>query len=280
MVDYHGRFVWYELTTTDVEAAKTFYADVVGWGAQDASTPDLAYTLFTVGGVPVSGLMGLTEDAKKAGARPRWTGYVGVDDVDAAADRIKQLGGTVLIPPTDIPNVSRYAVVTDPQMAALALVRWYNRGPEKPSAPGKPGRVGWHELFAGNWEKAFAFYRAAFDWQKADADYGPMGTYQMFSTGGRTIGGMFTKPAEASIPFWLYYFDIGDIDAAAGRVKTGGGQILEDPLEVPGGWIVRCIDPQDAMFALMGKRSSKAVGYFARGAPRDPSDPRSRRWNW
>jgi uncharacterized protein len=276
----HGRFVWYELTTTDVEAAKAFYADVIGWGAQDASTPDLAYTLFTVGGVPVSGLMGLAEDAKKAGARPRWTGYVGVDDVDATADRIRQLGGTVLIPPTDIPNVSRYSVVTDPQMAALALVRWHNRGPEKPSTPGEPGRVGWHELFAGNWEQAFAFYRAAFDWQKADTDYGPMGAYQMFSTGGQTIGGMFTKPPEASVPFWLYYFDIGDIDAAAGRVRTGGGQILEDPLEVPGGWIVRCIDPQHAMFALMGKRSSKAVGYFARSTPRDPSDPRSRRWNW
>src|SRR5271165_7586193 len=91
MADSHGHFVWYELTTTDMTAAKTFYAEVVGWGTQDASMPGVAYTLFTAGGSAVSGLMGLPEDARKSGFRPGWLGYVGVNDVDAAADRIKQL---------------------------------------------------------------------------------------------------------------------------------------------------------------------------------------------
>jgi predicted enzyme related to lactoylglutathione lyase len=59
-----------------------------------------------------------------------------------------------------------------------------------------------------------------------------MGAYQLFSAGGQTIGGMFSKPSTVPIPFWLYYFNIGDIDAAAKRVKAGGGQILEGPLEV------------------------------------------------
>ena len=89
MVSSHGCFVWYELTTTDAEAAKAFYADVVGWGLRDASMPGAAYTLFTAGEDPVAGLTGLPAEARKMGAQPRWMGYVGVDDVDAATDRLK-----------------------------------------------------------------------------------------------------------------------------------------------------------------------------------------------
>jgi predicted enzyme related to lactoylglutathione lyase len=97
----------------------------------------------------------------------------------------------------------------------------------------------------------------------------------MFSAGGETIGGMFTKPPTVADPFWLYYFNVGDVDAAAGRVKARGGEILEGPIEVPGGgWVVRCADPQGAMFALRGKRSDKAIGYFEPAAARDPSATR------
>ena len=103
----HGRFLWYELMTTGIEGAKVFYANVVGWGTRDASMPGLAYSLFTVGDAPVAGLMNLPEDARRTGATPHWIGYVGVDDVDAAVDRIKQLGGAVHVPPTDVPNIIR-----------------------------------------------------------------------------------------------------------------------------------------------------------------------------
>lgn len=265
MVDSHGRFLWYELMTTDIEAAKTFYTKVVGWGTRDASMTGMAYILFTVGEASVSGLMTLSEDAKKMGARPRWIGYVGVNDVDAAADRLKQLGGALHVPPTDVPNVGRFSVVTDPQMATLALFKWLKPGQEQPAALGTRGRVGWHELFTTNCEKALAFYGELFGWQKGVADIGALGTYQLFSTGGQTIGGIFTKPPTVPVPFWLYYFNIGDIDAAAKRVQAGGGQILNGPIEVPdGSWIVHCTDPQDAMFALVGKRSYNAIGFLER----------------
>jgi predicted enzyme related to lactoylglutathione lyase len=87
---------------------------------------------------------------------------------------------------------------------------------------------------------------------------------------------MFTKPATVPAPFWLYYFNVGDIDAAMRRVRAGDGEILDGPIEVPGDrWIVRCTDPQGAMFALVGKRSHHGVGYFERVPPRDPQ-PRPR----
>ena len=263
MVDCQGRFVWYELITTDTEAAQSFYADVVGWDMGQVSMPGTTYTLFSVGDTPVGGLMELPNDARDMGTKPHWIGYLGVDDVDATNDRIVQLGGAVHVPPTDIPNVGRFSIVADPQMATLALMEWLQPGQERHVEPDTLGRVGWHELLAVDWKKAFAFYGELFGWQKAEAFVGARGTYQRFSAGGQTIGGMVTKPPQMPLPFWLYYFKIGDIDGAAKRVKIGGGQIINGPVEVPGGsWIIHCTDPQGAMFALVGTRSPKAMGFF------------------
>jgi hypothetical protein len=252
-----GGFVWYELTTTDMPAAKAFYGKVAGWGTQDMPMPGMTYTMFLAGEQAMGGLLDLPEEARKAGTPPNWMGYVEVDDVDAKVEQAKRLGGAVHVPPTDIPEVGRFAVIADPQTAVIALFKPRPR-PDAPPvpAPGTPGRVGWHELLAVDWQKALAFYSEIFGWQKADAvNMGEMGTYQLFSTGGQVIGGMFTKPPSVPVPFWLYYVNVGDIDAAAGRVKDGGGKILNGPMEVPGGdWIIQASDPQGAMFALVGKR--------------------------
>ena len=158
MVGHHGCFVWYELLTTDIAAARAFYGSVVGWGEQDASTPEFAYTLFTAGPAPVGGLMNLPPDALKRGAMPRWVGYVAVDDVNQTADQIRHLGGTVYVPPTDS-NIGRISVVADPQTATLALVEGLKPGPRQPAERSAPGQVGWHELLAADWKTAFAFYR-------------------------------------------------------------------------------------------------------------------------
>lgn len=263
MVDHRGRFIWYELITTDLAGAKAFYEAVVGWSAQDASTSDLAYALFTSEGVPVGGLMDLPEEARKMGATPRWMGYVGVDDVDSIADRIKRLGGAVYVPPTNS-NIGRISVVADPQMATLGLVHGLKPGQLQPAALGELGRVGWHELLAADKEKAFAFYRELFGWQKEDAETGPANSYQLFSAGGQTIGGMRAKNWKQPIPFWLYYFDVDDIDAAIELVKVKGGQISEGPHKLlDGSGIVRCTDPQGAGFALQGKRSQDGIGRAA-----------------
>ena len=200
--------------------------------------PASAYILFGDGKAAISALTPLPDDARQMGAKPSWVGYVGVDDVDATAAAVTRLGGAVHVPPTDASDISRFSVFTDPQTARLALFKWRNPGQQPPAAPDAPGRVGWHELLAADWEQAWAFYGELFGWQKADAEISETGTYQLFSAGGQMIGGMFTKPATIPAPFWLYYFNIGDIDATAQRVKAGGGQILEGPIETAGGsWI-------------------------------------------
>ena len=96
MGDSHGRFVWYELMTTDLEAANAFYGEVLGWRTRGASMPGSRYTLFTAGDVSAAGLIDLPQDAQMHGAAPQWVGYVSVDDVDAAAHHVKELDGTAV----------------------------------------------------------------------------------------------------------------------------------------------------------------------------------------
>ena len=254
MTDYQGRFVWYELTTTDQEAAKSFYGTVAGWEAQPS--PMAGYTLFTAGGTPVAGLMDQPEECRRLDVPPAWTGYVAVEDVDAVTERAAGLGGAVQIPPTDIPEIGRFSVITDPQGAWFALFRAAKPEQARPHQPDQPGNVVWHELLAADREAAFAFYAALFGWEKAEAlDMGELGTYQIFSAGGQNIGGMFTKPPAIPVPHWLFYLNAGDIDAAIGRVTAAGGRVLNGPMAIPGGaWVIQGQDPQGAGFALFGTR--------------------------
>jgi len=253
-----GRFVWYELMTTDTKAAETFYRNAVGWSAADSGMPGMSYTLFSFGETPVAGLMALPKEACDSGARPGWLGYVAVDDVDANAAKVKDRGGSIQRPPSDIPGVGRFAIVADPQGAVFALFNAAEDCEEARPAQEGIGHGGWSELMAAEWESAFGFYADLFGWEKGEAvDIGPMGVYQVFTQNGQQIGGMMTKPEALPLPApcWLYYFIVDGIDAAIARVKAGGSRILNGPMEVPGGgWIVQCVDPQGAMFALYSQQ--------------------------
>lgn len=251
----HGKFVWYELMTTDTKAAEEFYDDVVGWTSEDSGMPGAGYTLFkTDGDVRVAGLMTMPEGALKMNAPPAWLGYIGVDDVDASAKQLKELGGTVHREPDDIPNIGRFAIVTDPHGAVFALFKGNGEMPEL--AQNANGNVGWHELMAGDLAVEFPFYQKMFGWGKDEAmDMGEMGVYQIFSHGGAQIGGMMTKPAEIPSPYWGYYFNVAALDAAVERATSRGAKIIMGPMEVPGGaWVINGVDPQGAHFSLVSPK--------------------------
>ena len=246
LADRHGHFVWYELLTTDMEAAQAFYGKVVGWGARDASNPGLPYTILTAGSIDVAGLMSLPEEGRRKGATPRWVGYVAVDDIDATAERIKRLGGAIYVPPT-VSNIGRISIVADPQTATLALVEGEKPVRNKPPAADQAGQIGWRELFADDHEKAFAFYREIFDWQKVVPRAGSIERYQPFGAGGQTIGGMFTKLPRTPVPYWLYYVEVDDLPAALDRVEAAGGRLFEGPFELLDDMsIARCVSRKKA----------------------------------
>jgi uncharacterized protein len=251
-----SKFVWYELMTTDTAAASAFYSKVIGWSAKDAGMPGMTYTIFSAGDASVGGMMDLPDMVRQSGGGPSWIGYVGVDDVDASAAAVTKTGGAVYRQPDDIPGVGRFAIIADPQGAVLALFKAAG-GMSRPDAADGPGHGRWHELHTQDNTAAFAFYSKLFGWKKGDAlDMGPIGVYQLFNAGDEGLGGMMNNvPPAPPMPYWLYYFSVDSIEAAKKRVGAAGGEVLNGPHEVPGGaWIIQCLDPQGAMFALVGPR--------------------------
>jgi uncharacterized protein len=118
----HGAFCWNELATTDAGAAKKFYTELLGWELKESQDAGMAYTEIVVGGQQHVG--GIYQMTAEDGNRPsHWMAYVAVDDVDASARRVDELGGKVCVPPTDIPNVGRFCVINDPAGATLSLVK-------------------------------------------------------------------------------------------------------------------------------------------------------------
>jgi predicted enzyme related to lactoylglutathione lyase len=258
MTSDQGRFIWYELMTPDVPAAKRFYSEVVGWTAQDMPMPDMTYTLFNVDGQGVAGAMDLTAEHKAQGIPPNWTAYVHVDDCDAACTKAKSLGGSVMRDPFDIPGVGRLAIVADPHRAVIAIMTPAPSSDTRPQvARGTPGHGGWHELMAGDAKTDIPFYQSLFGWTETGKhEMGPMGVYHLFGNADGQVGGMMTKPAQIPQPCWNYYFEVADINAAAERVKSAGGTVLMGPMEVPdGSWIVQATDPQGAHFALVKSKT-------------------------
>ena len=247
-----GRFLWCELMADDAEAAKGFYSRVTGWQTQPFEGGPVPYWIWMAGEMPAGGLMELPEDARSRGAPPHWMSYIYSDDIDGVCEKAKSLGGEIIFPPADIPTVGRLAVLHDPEGAVFGIMHPLDPpGPQPEKTPN--GHMAWAELAISDPEAAFSFYSALFGWQETDSmDMGDAGIYQMFGpSAGVTVGGLYTKPAEMPASCWLYYFTVADLDEAVGTVKSLGGQVLNGPMEVPGGErVAQCLDPQGAGFAL------------------------------
>ena len=215
-----------------------------------SSGPAAQYTIFKADGIPVGGML------EMQGMPPIWLGYVAVEDVDAYAKKVEAAGGQVHKAPQDIPNVGRFAVVADPQGAMFVLFKGsLDEAPPRPE-PMAPGSLGWTELHAADAATVFPFYETLFGWVKHDAMPMPEGgVYQTFG-GAQAFGGVFSHQTPAPGPYWLYYFGVEDIEAAMARVTAGGGRILMEPMEVPGGaFVLNAMDPQGGLFALLGPKA-------------------------
>lgn len=253
-----GRFVWYELLTSDPKAAMAFYPDVTGWKTQHWEEGN--YTMWVGSQGPLGGVTQLPDAARQGsaaqGAVPYWQANVEVDNVDETSALVVKLGGKV-IHTEDVPTVGRFAVIADPQGAVLAV--FTPSGAMESHDSAKPGEFSWHELYTSNHEAAFEFYHQIVGWERLDEfDMGPMGKYLLWGRNGVQLGGMMTlhgmkTPDGRSVPpSWLYYVTTSDLDAALDRAKARGAVVLNGPMPVPGGQrIVQLFDPQGAAFALV-----------------------------
>ncbi|MBU1319610.1 MAG: VOC family protein [candidate division Zixibacteria bacterium] len=120
-----GTFCWNELTTKDAKASKSFFTQLLGWDTKESEFDDMKYTEFQVDGKSVAGMLQMTEEWGDAPSH--WMGYITVVDVDGVAAKVESLGGKVCVPPTDIPNIGRFAVINDPAGATVSLITLASR---------------------------------------------------------------------------------------------------------------------------------------------------------
>jgi predicted enzyme related to lactoylglutathione lyase len=249
MTELQGTPCWYELTTKDLDAAEAFYGKVIGWDISDSGMEGMDYRLAKAGGSMVAGLMAMPE------APTFWLLYFAVDDCDATARAAEAEGATVHRPPTDIPGVGRFAILTDPQNASFAILQPLPGSEGGAFDQAKLGHGNWHELYATDPEAALAFYGKLFGWTESRRmDMGEMGFYHLIAHNGTEIGGVF-DPGPGAPPHWLPYFGVDGAESALARITGGGGTLRNGPMEVPGGaWIVQAADPQGAGFAVVGPK--------------------------
>jgi len=254
MFNPKGKFGWYELMTSDTKAAGKFYSDVVGWTTQEMTGAEgPPYTTFNLGNVGMAGMLNIP-------GHTAWIGYISVDDVDAHIGKIVEAGGKLWKPATDIPGMLRFAVMSDPQGAAIVVFTPNPAmpSPQRPTAPAS-GTIGWHELCTTDLEGGFSFYNKLFGWTKvSDMDMGPMGLYRIFDEGDHKemgSGGMMIKAPQMPVSSWNFYFHVDSIKAAVKRVESGGGKVINGPMQVPGGgWIIQGQDPLGAVFSLVSNQ--------------------------
>jgi uncharacterized protein len=241
-----GRFVWHELLTNDTAGAAAFYPKVLPWRTAPSSMP--GYTIWMAGQTQIGGLMALPSEA--GSTPPHWLVYVGTPNVDSTCSQAQGLGARIVKPSADIPNVGRFAVLSDPQGATFAV--FTPGGGPPPGTPPVQGGFSWHELATTDVAAALRFYGQLFGWTKGPGhDMGAVGIYQLFEHGGTQAGGICNVQGPSTAPSWLSYVHVADSGRAVAAAKAGGGRLLHGPMEVPGGsWIAMMMDPQGGAFAV------------------------------
>lgn len=248
-----GRLLWTDLMVADVEAATRFYPAVTGWTltpwAMGEGVPP--YTMWTAGTMPVGGVMGLSEGEAAGGTPARWLAYLGTPDVDATYREALALGARTIVPPRDIPTVGRFAILADPQSAGFAVFQ-PSTAPTPRGRPLVDGEFSWFELGTTDTDAALAFYTRLFGWARTESmAMGPGQVYQMFGSEGTSVGAIHPADLGGAEPHWLLYVRVAALAPALDAVRRGGGRVLMEPHEIPGGDVIaRCVDPHGAEFAL------------------------------
>jgi uncharacterized protein len=244
-----GTFSWTDLSTPDPAAAAAFYGALLGWeGEEVPAGPDATYWMMRVGGRDVAGMSAMREDQLAAGAPPAWLSYVTVGDADATAGRATELGGTLILPPFDVLDAGRMALVRDAQGAIFAL--WQPRAHIGAGLVNDPGAMVLNQLTTSDPEAAAGFYSDLFGWRITQVTTEPQ-AYWGIENGGSLNGGLMAlPPGTESPPYWLVYFTAADLDVAAEVIAREGGAVVTPPMAIQSGRILVSRDPQGAYFAL------------------------------
>jgi uncharacterized protein len=239
-----GMVVWRELMTGDVESARRFYGELLGWSWKgEEMGPGKVYWLASLGEQQVCGMMQKPPDVPMPSA---WSSYVLVDDVDAAAQRCKSAGGQVRYGPEDIPNIGRFAVIADPWGA---IIQPFRPSPREETPPPRPavGAFCWETLVTPDPTAAIAFYGKVIGFGTAPS---PSGEGKVFTAGDAPVADLQTaRPGGPS--YWSTYVMVKDAEASRDRAARLGGKVIVPRIDVPKVGIVAVVaDPSGAALGL------------------------------
>lgn len=247
-----GMFCWNELATRDSKLSSKFYCELFGWCTEEDSCGDMPYTLFKKDGHPVGGMMEMGDNYPEE-TPSHWGSYVAVDDVDAMATRVTELGGTLCCGPQDAGDEGRFAVLTDPTGAVLSIFK----GGDGMNPCGQ-GAFCWNELFTTDMDSAGDFYANLFGWT-AEASEISSEPYTVFKNGEEWAGGMMKMHWEGN-PSWLGYVSVENVDLTASKAIELGATLCVEPADIPGiGRFSVLTDPAGATVAVF-KASSECCG--------------------
>jgi uncharacterized protein len=252
-IDQHpaGAFCWIELATSDQNAAKNFYGALFGWKADDSPMgPGEFYTIFRLEGKDAAAGYTLRPDQKSQGVPPHWMPYITVENADQAADKAKQLGGTVIMPAFDVMEAGRMAVIQDPTGAYFCV--WQAGKNIGIGIAGVHGTLCWADLSTPDVKRASEFYSKLFGWQIMPGENDKSG-YLHIKNGEQFIGGI--PPAEhrqqGVPPHWLAYFWVDDVAVSTAKAKSLGANVYMGPMKIENvGDMSVIADPQGAVFAI------------------------------
>jgi predicted enzyme related to lactoylglutathione lyase len=235
-------FCWYELRTTDTDAAEAFYAYALGLQLRQADGASSANA-----GEQAVGLSRLPDRAAANGAPAHWLGHIATGDVETYVRRLVALGAQPLGPVQNAINGSAFAIMRDPFGAVLAVS----------SRTDRPARaaVEWHQLHTTDRDRAWATYAELFGWTPRDRlELGAeLGSQQSFAwtPSGPPVGGISdTARAPHVHTHWLFCFGVSDLEAALAKIRAHGGDALTPVVLPSGDRVVACHDPQRAIFGL------------------------------
>ena len=244
----NGRFVWRDLQTSDIAAAKTFYGELLGWTFEEVDMGGMTYTMF---GFPSDNFGGMMPLDASSDAPSHWSSYLTVDDVDAALKNAERLGATVSFGPHDIPDVGRFTGIGDPQGAAVNLFTPLSSEDTDPPMTPPAGGVSWNELLTDDPAAAIEFYGQIVDWTTEKSTMSHDMDYWVAKQGKSMRASIMMKPPIMPVSAWLIYFAVSNIDDAVARVKALGGMAYGVTTVEGVGTFTYASDPAGAPFGLI-----------------------------
>jgi len=239
-----GKFIWFEHISGDIEKARAFYGELLGWKSDEVPMGEGTYNMIMNGDKGIGGFR-----SAESGMPSHWMSYVSVTDVDASAAAAARAGATVLQPPTDFAPVGRGATLRDPQGGVFSI--WKTTQGDRPDVSPVPvGEWYWNELTTSDATAACAFYKGLLGYEIGEMPMQEGGTYYVLKTGDIPRAGLMKAPCADAPVGWTPYIRVADCDAIHEKALTLGAKSFVAPTDIPD--VGRFAILQDSTGAIIG----------------------------